>query len=121
MKKEIRTKVLIDKIEAEIERNQRRIASLSGQNFELRKSLEALRALPKDKPLTKADLDVRDQKNKIGRYYDAAYHEEQRELKRQADAATKKAAEEVAEAIAKTTEAVTDNADQEIGAPVEGA
>jgi hypothetical protein len=108
MKKLTRTKVLIDKIESEIERNQRRIATISAHNFELRKTLEALKAVPTDKPLTKAELDARDKQNRAGKHYDAAYHEEQREAKRLADEAAKKAAEEAAEPV-------MDSADQEIG------
>lgn len=105
-----RTKILIEKIESEIERNQRRIATIADNNFKLRKQLEALKALPEQKPLTKADLLTRDEKSKAGKFYDAAYHEQQREEKLKAEDAAKAA-----------TEAVTDSADQEIGAPVEGA
>lgn len=114
MKKLTRTKVLIEKIESQIEKNQRRIADLSADNFELRKSLEALKALPKDKPLTKAELEARDKTNRVGKYYDAAYHEQKREEERLAKEAAKKAAEEAAVMV-------TDNADQEIGATIEGA
>lgn len=110
-----RTKVLIEKIEAQIEKNQRRITSISADNFELRKSLEALKVLPKERLVTKADLEARDKTNRVGKYYDAAYHEQKREEKRLAEEASKKASEEAATPV-------MDNADQEIGVtPVEGA
>lgn len=115
MKKLIRTKNLIEKIEAQIEKNQRRIADISADNFELRKSLEALKAIPTGTPLKKAELEARDKTNRVGKYYDAAYHEQKREEERLAKEAADKAAEEA-------TAPVMDNADQEIGvAPVEGA
>lgn len=76
MKKLTRTKVLIEKIDAQILKNQARIKTIAKQNFELRKTREALAALPKDKPLTKADLEARDKTNRIGKYYDAGYEYE---------------------------------------------
>ncbi len=47
----------VQEIEKQIERNQRRIGTLAEHNFELRKSLEALKALPKGVPFVKADED----------------------------------------------------------------
>lgn len=60
MRKLKRRKVIKEFIEEQIAKNQRRIQKISETNFKLRRELEALVALPVQKPLTKADLKARD-------------------------------------------------------------
>lgn len=85
MKKLTRTKILIDRIEAQIEKNQRRIKDIAKDNYNLRKTVSLLKALPKGTTLTKTELEARDKTNRIGKFYDAAFHEEQRVAKEEAD------------------------------------
>jgi hypothetical protein len=60
MRKLKRKKVILAVLESRIEKNQRRIAKLAEQNFEYRKQITAIAAIPKQTPLTKADLEARD-------------------------------------------------------------
>jgi hypothetical protein len=94
MKKQIRTKILIERIEGRIAKNQRRIKDIAKDNYDLRKVLTGLQALPEGTTLTKKDLEARDKENRAGKYYDAAYHEQKRQEERE----RKEAAEAVAEA-----------------------
>jgi hypothetical protein len=59
MRKLKRRKIVKEYLEAQIERNQRRIQKLSETNYELRIQLEAVTNAPVQKPLTKADLEAR--------------------------------------------------------------
>lgn len=65
MRKLKRRKVIKEFLEDSIAKNQRRIAALSATNFELRKKLEFLVALPVSKPLTKADLAERNKASEV--------------------------------------------------------
>jgi hypothetical protein len=63
MRKLKRRKVIKEFIEDRIAKNQRRIARLAEENFNYRKQLEVLNALPVQKPLTKADRETLEKEN----------------------------------------------------------